>query len=58
MKSLKLPNTVTIILEHFKRAEIGRQAAELAYYVLLALFPLLLNGISNILLDVALATYC
>ncbi|AQS53404.1 hypothetical protein BW727_101034 [Jeotgalibaca dankookensis] len=42
MKSLKLPNTVTIILEHFKRAEIGRQAAELAYYVLLALFPLLL----------------
>lgn len=42
MKSIKLPNTVTIILEHFKRAEIGRQAAELAYYVLLALFPLLL----------------
>lgn len=29
-------------MRHLKRAEIGRQAAELAYYTLLALFPVLL----------------
>ena len=42
ISSSKLRNIVEITLEHFQRAEVGRQAAELAYYVLLSLFPVLL----------------
>lgn len=40
--SSKLRNIVKITLVHFQRAEVGRQAAELAYYILLSLFPVLL----------------
>lgn len=37
-----------IAKKHFERAEMGRQAAELAYYVLLAIFPVLL-ALGNII---------
>lgn len=37
-----------IAMTQFKRAEMGRQAAELAYYILLALFPILL-ALGNII---------
>lgn len=41
-KKFNLQDVLNISLEHFKRAEMGRQAAELAYYILLSLFPVLL----------------
>ncbi|AZP03222.1 YihY/virulence factor BrkB family protein [Jeotgalibaca ciconiae] len=39
---------ITIAMKQFKRAEMGRQSAELAYYILLALFPILL-ALGNII---------
>ncbi|MDE1549510.1 YihY/virulence factor BrkB family protein [Jeotgalibaca caeni] len=41
-KGFDLKEIGRITLQHFQRAELGRQAAELAYYILLSLFPVLL----------------
>lgn len=48
MKEKNFSETIKIVQKHIKRAEIGRQSAELAYYILLALFPVLL-ALANII---------
>lgn len=48
MKKMSFFETIKIAQKHFKRAEVGRQSAELAYYILLALFPVLL-AVANVI---------
>lgn len=48
MKKYTFSETIKIALKHFKRAEVGSQSAELAYYILLALFPVLL-ALANVI---------
>lgn len=48
MKKMDVYEIFTITKKHFLRAEIGRQSAELAYYILLALFPMLL-ALANVI---------
>ncbi|MGP6138655.1 MULTISPECIES: YihY/virulence factor BrkB family protein [unclassified Jeotgalibaca] len=48
MKNYTFSETIKIAQKHFKRAEVGRQSAELAYYTLLALFPVLL-ALANVI---------
>lgn len=45
---MNFSETIKIAQKHFKRAEVGRQSAELAYYILLALFPVLL-ALANVI---------